>query len=185
MTGHLIAALLWVLNAGPEPGQSPSPEPSPSGDARQNAPALDVPLRDGPNTAIHVVERKQFTDRGKQELAVCPVAAQVNGKFTEHLGTALSYTYHLHEAFGFQLVPLYNWHATDSSFSRELIDKVSQEPLAATSLLVQWALQAGVEVAPLYGKFAVFEKLVHFSLIFAGGAGVAPPPPPLQPPNHR
>ena len=179
MTGHLIAACLWVLNAGPEAAPSSAP---PSYEARQD-PRSDVPLSGESNTAIHVVERKQFADRGKQELAVYPVAAQVNGRFTEHLGTALSYTYHLHEAFGLQLVSLYNWHATDSSFSRELIDKVSQEPLAATSLLVQWAVQGGVEVAPLYGKFAVAEKLVHFALVFTGGAGVASTRHQLKPGN--
>ncbi len=186
MTGHLIAALLCALNVSPEPDPSPgpsSPNASASNDARQNAPALDVPLREAPNTAIHVVERKQFADRGKQELAVYPVAAQVNGKYTEHLGTAVSYTYHLHEAFGLQLAGLYNWHATDSSFSRELIDKVSQEPLAATSLLLQWAIEGGVEVAPLYGKFAVAEQLVHFALVFTGGAGVASTRHQLKPGN--
>jgi outer membrane beta-barrel protein len=175
MTGPLIAALLWVLTAGPEP--------DPTQDKGPTAQAPGAPLRGDPNTVIHVVEKKQFADRGKQEIALYPVAAQVNGRFTEHLGTALSYTYHLHEAFGLQLVSLYNWHATDSSFSRELIDKVSQEPQAATSLLLQWAIQAGVEVAPLYGKFAVAEKLVHFSLIVTGGAGVASTRHQLKPGN--
>src|SRR5229473_8133365 len=128
MTGHLIAALLCALDVSPEPDPSPgpsSPNAFASNDARQNAPALDVPLREAPNTAIHVVERKQFADRGKQELAVYPVAAQVNGKYTQHLGTAISYTYHLHENFALQLLPQYNWYARESAFSQELIDKAS------------------------------------------------------------
>jgi outer membrane beta-barrel protein len=175
MTGHLVASMLWVLNAGP--AQMPPDAP-----VETTRPA-STPSAQDPNVAVHVVQRKQFADSGKQELALYPVATQVNGRFTEHLGTAISYTYHLNENFGLQLVPQYNWHASDSSFSRELIDKVSQEPLAATSLLLQWAIQGGVEVAPLYGKFALGDSLVQFSLILTGGAGVASTRHQLQPGN--
>src|SRR5262249_36975657 len=136
------------------------------------------------NTAVHVVQKKRFEDRDKHELALYPVATQLNGKFTEHLGTALSYTYHLHENFGLQLLPQYNWYASDSAFSRELIDKVSQEPVAATSLLLEWAIQAGCELAPLYGKFAIGETgLVHFSLVLNAGAGVGSTHHQLKPAN--
>jgi len=174
MTTHLIASLLLSIAA--DPADAPADAPTSSAQAETTQP------RDA-NVAIHVVEKKQFADRGKQELALYPVATQVNGGFTEHLGTAISYTYHLNESFALQLLPQYNWHATDSSFSRELIDKVSQEPVAATSLLLHWAVQAGVEVAPIYGKFAVGDQLVHYSLILSAGAGVASTRHQLKPGN--
>lgn len=147
---------------------------------------VPAPVSDTPpdNVAVHVVQKKRFADRDKHELALYPVATQVNGKFTEHVGTALSYTYHLQENFAVQLLPQYNWYAADSAFSRELIDKVSQEPIAATSLLLEWAVQGGVEVAPLYGKFAVGDRgLVHFSLIVNAGAGVGSTRHQLKPGN--
>jgi outer membrane beta-barrel protein len=152
--------------------------------AASDAPAASAAPASSENVAIHVIEPKQFADGGRHEFALYPIAAQVNGKFTEHLGTAIGYTYHLNENFGFQLVPQYNWHAASSGFSQELVDKVSQEPVAATSLLLQWALQAGVEVAPLYGKFALGQStLVHFSFIVSGGAGIVSTSHQLKPGN--
>ncbi len=175
MNPVLLASVLWALSA--DGGAAPPDRSGPTADV-----PLAVPTDE--NVAVHVVQKKRFADRNKHELAVYPIATQVNGKYTEHLGTAFSYTYHLHENFALQLLPLYNWHATDSSFSRELIDKVSQEPLAATSLLLEWAVQGGVEVAPLYGKFAVGDTgLVHFSLIVNGGAGVGSTRHQLKPGN--
>ncbi len=44
---------------------------------------------------------------------------------------------------------------------------------SATSLLLVWGAQAGVEVSPLYGKFAWYEdSLAHFSFVITGGAGI-------------
>src|SRR5262249_34366648 len=66
------------------------------------SPAPGGPPRDS-NVAVHVIEKKQFPDRGKQEIALYPAVVQLNDKYTEHLGTAISYTYHLHENFALQL----------------------------------------------------------------------------------
>lgn len=174
MNALIVAPLLCALAAAGGAGNSgPSPEAS--------SPILEPP-RD--NVAVHVVQKKRFADRDKHELSLYPLATQVNGKYTEHVGTALSYTYHLQENFALQLLPQYNWYTADSAFSRELIDKVSQEPVAATSLLLEWAIQGGVEVAPLYGKFAVGDAgLVHFSLIVNAGAGIGSTRHQLKPAN--
>lgn len=136
------------------------------------SPAPGGPPRDS-NVAVHVIEKKQFPDRGKQEIALYPAVVQLNDKYTEHLGTAISYTYHLHENFALQLLPQYNWHARESGFSQELVDKVSQEPLAANSLLLVWGIQAGVEVTPIYGKFVFYERhLVRLGVVVNGGVGL-------------
>ncbi len=146
------------------------------------APAAETP--GDPNVAVHVIEKKQFPDRGKHELALYPAVVQVNGKYTQHIGTSLSYSYHLHENFALQLSPQYNWYARESSFSQELIDKVSQEPLAANSLLLLWGIEAGAEVTPIYGKFAFFRRhLVRFALVLNGGVGVGSTRHQLKPSN--
>lgn len=181
-----LGAALWAAclsfgipaNAAALGGGSPAAQSADPTDLVSGA-----PLRD-PNVAVHVVERKRFAERGKHEVALYPAAVQVNGKYTQHVGTAISYTYHLHENFAVQLMPQYNWSTTETSFSQELIDKVSQEPLAATSLQLLWGVQAGVEVTPIYGKFAFYDvTLVRFAMVLDGGAGVGSTRHQLKPGN--
>ncbi|KFE69935.1 outer membrane beta-barrel domain-containing protein [Hyalangium minutum] len=125
-----------------------------------------------PNVSVHIVQKKRFADEGKHEFALYPLAVQVNGKFTNHAGSALHYTYHVQENFALQVSGIYNWHSNESRFNLELIDKVREQAQAASSLLLQWGAQAGVEVTPLYGKFAFYDdQLAQFSLIINGGAG--------------
>jgi hypothetical protein len=168
--------------AAPEP---PAPaalqEPTPAEQAaRERAQELvsGAPLYN-PNVAVHIVQRKPFADRGLRELVLFPAVPQANGKFTQHFGTAASFVYHLHENFGLQITPQYNWHSSDSSFNQELVDKVRQEGLAASTLLLNWAVQGGVEVTPLYGKFAFFDStLAQFQVVLVGGAGTCSGRPP-------
>ncbi|NTX13584.1 outer membrane beta-barrel domain-containing protein [Myxococcus sp. CA051A] len=126
-----------------------------------------------PNVSLHIVQKKRFADESKHELALYPAVVQVNGKYTNHAGTALHYSYHLQENFALQVTGQYNWHTNESDFNLELIDKVREQAQAASSLLLVWGAQAGVEVTPLYGKFAFLDdKLAQFSLVLSGGAGV-------------
>jgi len=165
------------VEAAPEGAGAPPAAPVPAGEeqaARERAQRLvsGAPLYN-PNVAVHVVQRKPFADRGKRELVLYPAVPQANGKFTQHLGTAASLVYHLHENFGLQLTPQYNWYSGDSAFNQELVDKVRQEGLAASTLLLEWAVQGGVEVTPLYGKFAFLDSvLAQFQVVVSGGAGV-------------
>ena len=127
-----------------------------------------------PNVAVHVYQKKQFSDRGRHELALYPVVPQLNGRFTQHGGTALGYTFHLQENFGLQLSPIYNWVAHDSSFNRELSNGVAQAGQAPSSLLLRYGGQLGVELAPVYGKFVLYEGLLaRFQFVINAGAGVA------------
>jgi outer membrane beta-barrel protein len=126
-----------------------------------------------PNVAVHIVQRKDFADADQRELVLFPLAVQVNGKFTQHTGTFGSFVWHLQENFGLQLSGGYNWYNGESGFNAELREKVRAEAPAATSLLWTWVLLGGVEVTPLYGKFAWFEgTLASFSVVVNGGAGV-------------
>lgn len=169
------------------PDQTPLPgSPVPPQDAPVVTQAIDLhtteaeqqrlvngaPLYD-PNVSVHIVQKKPFADEGRHEFTLYPAVVQLNSKFTRHAGTALQYTYHLQENFALQASGQYNWYSNESNFNLELIDKVREQAQAASSLLLNWGLQGGVEVTPLYGKFAFFdEKLAQFSIVLTGAAGV-------------
>ncbi len=147
-------------------------EPRPVADPGQHRLVNGAPLHN-PNVAVHVVQKKQFADEGRHEFVLYPVVAQVNGRFTEHTGSALHYVYHLQENFALQLTSQYNWYSNESRFNLELIDKVREQAQAASALLLVWGTQVGAEVTPLYGKFAFNDHhLLQFSLIINGAAGV-------------
>lgn len=124
-----------------------------------------------PNVAVHIVEQKSFSDRMRLELTLYG-DVQVNGKFNQHIGGMASVLWHLQENFGLQVSGFWNPWAVESDFNAELVRKTSQEAQAATSLLSIWGVLGGVEVTPLYGKFALFEgTLAHFSIVLNAGAG--------------
>ncbi|MGZ3458781.1 MAG: outer membrane beta-barrel domain-containing protein, partial [Archangium sp.] len=153
--------------ASPEP-----PELQPVANPNQQRLVNGAPLHN-PNVSVHVVQKKRFADEGRHELTLYPLVAQVNGRFTQHMGTAFHYTYHLQENFGLQLSTQYNWYSNESPFNLELIDKVREQAQAASALLLLWGVQAGVEVTPLDGKFAFYDDhLLQFSLVLSGGAGI-------------
>lgn len=170
----------------PEPSTAQAPAATPptdapvldSGEAPRTTDAQQQRLVNGaplynPNVNVHIVQKKRFADEGKHELVLYPAAVQVNGKFTNHVGSALSYVYHLQENFALQVGGQYNWYSDESDFNLELIDKVREQAQAASSLLLQWGAYAGVEVTPLYGKFAFFNNsLAQFSVVLSGGAGL-------------
>ncbi|RKH40901.1 outer membrane beta-barrel domain-containing protein [Corallococcus sicarius] len=169
---------------GPTSGTAPESPPSDApvldsgGEAPRTTDAQQQRLVNGaplynPNVNVHIVQKKRFADEGKHELVLYPGVVQVNGKFTNHVGTALHYVYHLQENFALQVGGQYNWYSDESDFNLELIDKVREQAQAASSLLLQWGAHAGVEVTPLYGKFAFFNNsLAQFSLVLSGGAGI-------------
>ena len=134
--------------------------------------AKEEPATPEPNVAIHIVQRKPFADEGRHELVLYPVAPQLNGVFTQHVGSAATYVYHLAEHLGIEVSAQYNWYNDDSAFNRELLTKLREEAPPATSLLLQWGAHAGLEVAPVYGKLAFADGLLgQFALVFSAGAG--------------
>ncbi len=164
--------------AAPAPAQGAIDESS-----NQQQLVFGAPLYN-PNVAVHTVEKKQFSDDGLREVTLYPVALQANGKFTQYFGTAASFVWHFHENFGFQLSGQFNWVSVESGFNAELIEKAQVEAESATSLLWVWGALGGVEVTPLYGKFAWFENsLAHFSFVLNGGLGVGGTRHQLKPSN--
>lgn len=173
-------------DAKPAPNKPATPSDAPKkGDAVVTAPApaatgssadaqklvSGAPLYN-PNVAVHIVEAKQFSDSKQREVVIYPATVQVNGKFTQHAGSAMAVLWHLHENFALKAWGQYNWYASESSFNEELVKKLRASATPATSLLWTWGALGGVEVTPLYGKFAWYENtLAHFSFVISGGAG--------------
>lgn len=139
-----------------------------------------------PNVGVHIVEQKRFSDSGRFEVTLYPVSLQVNGKFTQHFGTMGQLTYHLQENFGLMITGGGNWFNSESSLNGELVEKARVEAQAASSLLWTWGVMGGVEVTPIYGKFAFFEgTLAQFSFVLNGGAGLGGTRHQLKPENAR
>ncbi|MGC4114164.1 MAG: outer membrane beta-barrel domain-containing protein [Myxococcales bacterium] len=142
------------------------------------APAAQPQLIEGAplgnaNVNVHIVQKKTYTNEGHHEVVLYPAVLQANGKFTQHYGIGLMYAYHLFENLAVQLTPFWNYWNQESDFNQELIDKGHQQAQAATALLLQYGGTAGVEVTPVYGKFAFYEgTLAHFSFVINAGAGL-------------
>ncbi len=107
------------------------------------------------------------------ELTLYPVAPQLNGKFSEHVGSALAYTYRVREGVGLQLLGQLNWAARTSSFNRELTDRVRQQGQAATLNLMRWGVTAGTEVVPARGTIQLGNTEFRYAGFLSGGVGVA------------
>jgi outer membrane beta-barrel protein len=110
---------------------------------------------------------------GRLELSLSGLA-QVNGAFTDHLGVGLEAVWHLDEDLalyaGGTLYPM----ARESGFADQLLASASLVPGAPGELLVRWAAGAGVELAPVHGKFTWGEEgLTRFVLFVRAGGGVA------------
>jgi outer membrane beta-barrel protein len=163
---------------------APPPEPLPPlpPPSAEQALSYGAPLHD-PNVRVHVVEPKDYAEAGRLELVLFPVAPQINGRFTQHHGSAAELVFHLQERFALTAFGQYNWYAHESSFNEELVNKVHEEAQSASSLLLRWGALGGVEVAPLYGKFAFYNQLVRFSVILTAGAGVGSTRHQLKPSN--
>jgi outer membrane beta-barrel protein len=120
---------------------------------------------------VHVLEERD-AKAGRFEVSLFPAAVQLNGRFTQHVGTFGAVTWHLRERFALQLLGGGNWHNVESSFNGELVEKFRVEAQASESLLWTWGVFGGVEVEPLLAKFTIANgPLVHFGLVISGGAG--------------
>jgi len=189
-THSLIAVLLAALAAGsvradipPPPPPAPLPMPLPA-PIQTSTPVAAPPQYSAPSAPpgddetndvqrVHVVEKRPFTEGGRGELTLfAPV--QVNTKFTSHFGVGLEGAYHIRENLAVQVGLLWNPIARQSSLTEELVNKVSQQPLAADALLLQAGGLIGLEFMPIYGKLNVFDgKILKLGFYFNVGLGAA------------
>jgi outer membrane beta-barrel protein len=119
------------------------------------------------------VEAAKTQDPGRLEFTLYPVVPELNGKFTQHVGTMLQLTWHLRERFGLTLVGGGNWLNRENDFNAELVNSARVEAQAASSFLRTWTAMAGIEVAPFSGTLTLLaSQLAHFSVVVDAGAGL-------------
>jgi outer membrane beta-barrel protein len=153
-----------------------TPTPAATPTAPSAAPNLNMvggaPLSD-PDVSVHIVQRKVLSDKGRHEVVLFPVVAQINGKFTNHLGLAAEYLYHFQENVALQVSPNFFYSNGESSFNEDLVRIARLQAQAATALTMQWGGEVGIEATPIYGKFAFYEgTMASFSLVFNAGVGI-------------
>ncbi|MFM2152546.1 MAG: hypothetical protein RL199_981 [Pseudomonadota bacterium] len=121
----------------------------------------------------HVLISRRERAEGRSELSLIG-AIQVNGKFTQHIGTGLEFGHHLREAFALTVGGTWYPYAALSDFTLdELIRKAKQQPFAASAVVLDGEVHAGFELSPIYGKFAVFNSgVVQFGFFLGSAVGV-------------
>lgn len=126
----------------------------------------------GPRQAAHIIIKREERAEGLHEITLSnPI--QANGKFTQHVGVSLDYLFHLREAFAIGFGGTYNYYAAQSQFTEDLNDRAKQQPYPASALLLDWEGHVGIEVSPIYGKYALFDwSVVQFGFYFGAYAGL-------------
>ncbi len=120
-----------------------------------------------------MVEAAKTHEVGRLELTLYPVVPELNGTFTQHVGTMLQVTWHLRERFGLTLVGGGNWLNRENDFNAELVNSARVEAQAASSFLRTWTAMAGIEVAPFSGTLTFLDsRLARFSVVVDAGAGL-------------
>ena len=125
-----------------------------------------------PNVAVHIVQRKAFADGGKRELVLYPAVPRPTAVHPA-----------LRDGGVVRLPPARELRAAGHPAVQLVLQRLVVQPgaggqgapggLAASTLLLNWGLQGGVEVTPLYGKFAFFDSmLAQFQVVLTGGAGI-------------
>ncbi len=89
------------------------------------------------------------------ELTVAPVMAQLNSKFTQHVGTFGTVGLRINKRFSVQVLGGGNWYSAETAFNQELVEKFRVEAQASSSLLWTWATFGGFEVEPATIAFDV------------------------------
>lgn len=108
------------------------------------------------------------------EVTLQPVRVQVNGKFTQHLGTFGAVSWSPRKHLALQVLGGGNWYNEESAFNGELVEKFRVEAQAATSMLWTWGLFGAVELEPFLGEFTLFDgprARLGFVLSVGAGAG--------------
>jgi outer membrane beta-barrel protein len=135
------------------------------------------------NEIVHIIQKKPHPFGGKREASLLG-AAQVNGKFTDHFGGGAQLTWHFQENFALLLDGVFYPYAQATTFSDELLSTSSLTAQAANQLLLRWATGFGVEMAPIYGKFAFYStNYAQFAIYIHAGAGLGQTRLELLPPS--
>jgi hypothetical protein len=106
------------------------------------------------------------------EVGIVPVSVQLNGMFTQHVGTFGSIALYVRDHLALQLTGGGNWYNAESAFNLELVEKFRVEAQTSSSLLWTWGVFGGVEVEPFVGELAAMDGVsAKVGLVLSVGAG--------------
>ena len=121
----------------------------------------------------YVVQDVPKLETRRFELTLFPVVFPINDTYARHFGTAARVYFHINRFIGLQVSGTYNWYRSESDFNNQLANSMNAEVEAAKSSLLVGAITGGVEVTPIAGKFALFNRaIVNFRFFVSGGVGV-------------
>ena len=106
------------------------------------------------------------------ELSLYPVTPQLNGKFTQHVGTFGAATWRVVDRVGVQILGGGNWFNQYAPLNEELIGKFGLMAPEASSLLWTWGLFVGAELEPARITLSIFNgQELRAGLVVAAGLG--------------
>jgi hypothetical protein len=124
-------------------------------------------------TAVAVAALGAEPEHSRFEFVLYPATAQLNGKYSQHHGTAASVLWHPTPGFALQVSGHYHWYNRESAFTDELFGRAGGQVQAATTLLSTWGVVAGFELAPMDGTLLIGDReSFHLSLLVNGGIGI-------------
>lgn len=116
------------------------------------------------------VEQRAAATR-RFEVSLAPAVVQVNGLFTQHVGTFGTFSWRVHERVAVQLLAGGNWYSDEAPFNAELASKFRVESQAASSQLWTWGALAGTELEPFVGELALFGSRARVGVVLGAGLG--------------
>lgn len=120
---------------------------------------------------IYAVQRKAYLVNRKVELTPM-ISASFGDRFVRTFAPAGSVTYHMAENFGLELFGAYMF-PTESSLTKEILDKGKLQPEIAKLTQMLWAAGLGFQWSPIYGKIQMFgTQLGNFNFYLGAGAGL-------------
>jgi hypothetical protein len=117
------------------------------------------------------VEQREATATRRFEVSLAPAVVQVNGLFTQHVGTFGTFSWRVHERVAVQLLAGGNWYSDEAPFNAELASKFHVESQAASSQLWTWGALAGTELEPFFGELALFGSRARAGVVLGAGLG--------------
>jgi hypothetical protein len=115
----------------------------------------------------------QRPGRTRLEFSLAPAVVQLNGNFTQHVGTFATVSWRVRERLALQVMGGGNWYDVESGFAAELPDKFKLHVQEASTLLWTWGLFAGFEVEPFVGELTLFDgPRARVGFVLGVGAGV-------------
>lgn len=127
----------------------------------------------GRRQTAHVIIARKERAEGRSEVSLSnPI--QIAGRFTNQIGLSLDLMHHFREAFAVTVGGTWYYYGEPSHFTKTLPDRANQTPVSSDAVILKWQANAGLELSPIYGKFALFDwTVVQFGYYLGVGGGIA------------